>query len=129
MVFDPFSGKVVLFGAGKVGAIDPATPGVYSESAMLWTDFDQGAVDGLGHAFVAGGGGITFIDYSISGDITTPDYVTTITGFTNIDDLAPLIGAGGGGGPVVPVPPAVVMAVTGGIGLLGFRRRQRKPAA
>ena len=57
-------------------------------------DFDQGSTDGFGHAFIAGSGALTFIDYSISHDITHPDKIIITGGYGNIDDIAPLDGPG-----------------------------------
>jgi hypothetical protein len=50
------------------------------------SDFDS-AVDGHGHAFIAGNWQITFIDYSASGDITSAANTYIKGGFGGIDDL------------------------------------------
>lgn len=123
MVFDPFSGLITMFGAGKTGTL--SSGGTLKQSATPFTcDFDQGAVDGRGHALVAGCGSITFIDYSVSGDITAPDYFTVVGGFANIDDVAPLVGEGSVPPPSVPEPATLGLLAAGLIGLRPFRSRR-----
>ncbi len=99
IVYDSFTKLMTLFGAGKVGTFDPtsATPGATLKQTAndLTADFDQGAVDGKGHALIAGNNSITFIDYSATGDITSAaNYVKVFDGFWFIDDVAPLSGLG-----------------------------------
>ncbi len=123
MLYDSFTGLMTLFGAGKVGTFDPtlASP-VISESVDLACDFDQGSVDGLGHALVAGCGGITFIDYSVSGDITAPNHVQFFGGFIGIDDVAPLSGLGS----ITPAPePASTLLAALGLACLLASSRRR----
>jgi WD40 repeat protein len=74
LVFDPFTDLMTMFGVGETGTMDQNGANLKT-SGFLNFDFDQGAVDGHGHALVAGNGEITFIDYSISHDITHPDKV------------------------------------------------------
>lgn len=125
MIFDPFTNKITFFGAGKVGTYDP-TSGIFEQSGQINADFDQGAVDGHGHAFIAGNGEITFIDYSATGDITSSaNVVRIISGFGGIDDLAPLVGPGS---QAVPEPSAVALLATGGLSLFGFCWRRRRVA-
>jgi hypothetical protein len=125
LIYDPFTGKMTIFGAGYVGTFDADT--ALSNLATFNTgvgDFDQGAVDGLGHALVAGSNSITFIDYSTSHDITNPDFVIQRTGFVNIDDVAPLAGAGS---QPTPTPEPASLAILGaGLAALGFARRRRR---
>lgn len=131
IVYDPFSDLMTLFGAGRTGTFDAADGSGLRTSAFDFTcDFDQGAVDGKGHALVAGCNGITLIDYSQSGDITNPDFFTTIGGFFNIDDVAPLAGVGA----PPPPPPAGVpepgtIALAGLAGLLLASQRRRRPSS
>lgn len=102
MVYDRFTGLMTMFGDGDVATFDAdaANDALIIGSLKQTTgqkftcDFDQGAVDGKGHALVAGCSQITFIDYHLSGDITHPDYYTSVGGFGGIDDVAPLSGLG-----------------------------------
>jgi hypothetical protein len=128
IIYDPFSNMITLFGAGKTGTVALGSHTFKQSAVDFNADFDQGAVDGLGHAFIAGNNQITFLDYSISGDITAPNYVEIETGFTNIDDVAPLVGAGSQQG-VVPEPASVVLLLTGGLGMLGYVRRRKQAGA
>ena len=124
LIFDPFTGLMTMFGAGEVGTMDQ-NGGSLLISGSLNGDFDQGAVDGFGHALVAGNGDITFIDYSISHDITHPDKVIIETGFGGIDDVAPLVGAGSGG--QVPEPGSIFLlgSALAGLSVYGRKRRSR----
>jgi hypothetical protein len=128
IIYDPFTGLITFFGAGAVATIDQ-NGGSFKTSAQLLAglDFDQGAVDGFGHAYIAGSNGITFLDYSTSHDITNPDRIIFTGGFGSIDDLAPLTGLGSNGG-AVPEPSSMVLLVTGGLGYAAFRIRRRKNA-
>jgi hypothetical protein len=120
IIYDPFTGLITLFGAGETGTIDQNGNNLKT-SAALNADFDQGAVDGQGHALVAGNNQITFIDYSISHDITHPDKVILVSGFSGIDDVAPLVGAGSGGS--VPEPSTVFLLGTAAVAALGMRKK------
>lgn len=93
IINDPFTNLITLFGGGWVGTIDPTSNTLKTDNIGT-ANFDQGATDGFGHALIAGGDGITFIDYSGSHDITNPNKVIFVGGFGGIDDVAPLAGAG-----------------------------------
>lgn len=131
MVYDDYTGLMTMFGAGAVGTFDPLQPTNALIASSLKTrqgvhsDFDQGSVDGLGHAFIAGGNALTFIDYRASGDITDPTNPTYVVGgFNAIDDLAPLSGAGSGG-QQVPEPASIAVWALLGLAAVQFARIRR----
>jgi len=69
MVFDPFSGDLILGGSDHITQINPLNPAVVlSDLTVPGNTFDQGAVDGLGHIFWADNGGKFFFeDYTTTG--------------------------------------------------------------
>jgi hypothetical protein len=128
LIYDPYTDLMTMFGAGYVGTMS-ATNGAGLKSFQTGVcDFDQGAVDGHGHALVAGCNGITFIDYSATHDITSASNVIKfIGGFNNIDDVAPLVGAGSS---TPPVPePSTYALMLAGLGVVSWAARRGKTAA
>ena len=127
MVFDPYTDLITMFGAGQTGTMSAADGSGLMTSGAIFpvSDFDQGAVDGLGHALVAGSNSITFIDYSLSHDITHPDYTASIGGFSGIDDVAPLVGAGAPPPPSIPEPSTIALTCLGLLSLIASRRRTK----
>lgn len=127
VVHDGFTDLLTFFGAGAVGTVDPnavsdaAIAASFKQRTGINFDFDQGSVDGLGHAFIAGNNQLTFIDYRATGDITSAlNTVRIVSGFTFIDDLAPLSGAGSNNG--VPEPGTLTMLLGIGLSVAGWRR-------
>src|SRR5689334_19914759 len=97
MVFDPFSGDLLLFGADHVTQIDPGTMKVVSDLTITdGVTLDQGTVDGHGYVFVASNSGqIVFIDYSGTKKIGAPGNRRSVQFVaSSLDDVAPLSGAG-----------------------------------
>lgn len=127
MIYDPYTSLITMFGAGSVGTIDATTGGSLKTRGGINCDFDQGAVDGQGHALIAGCNSITLIDYRTSGDITDPTNPTFVFGgFGAIDDVAPLTGLGSNPTPTgLPEPSTMLLAA---LGLLALARQGRKSA-
>lgn len=124
LIYDPYTDLMTMFGRGFTGTMNATTGSNLKVSSSTFAcDFDQGAVDGHGHALVAGCGSITFLDYSLSNDITNPNYYTSIGGFGTIDDVAPLVGAGSRN--TVPEPLTVSLFGVGFAGMAAMRRRKK----
>jgi hypothetical protein len=141
IVFDPFTGNLMLSGANHITQIDPDNDTVVKSDLVVTipTDggvlgtlddrFDQLSVDGNGHLFAAiNNGNLLFLDYAGSGlvkDAGNFQDIKFLDGF--LDDIAPLAGPGSPGGeepPVVPLPAAVWMALST-MGLMGAARKLR----
>jgi len=130
IIYDPFTGLMTMFGGGQVATLNPnAGTNVQITGSLKQfdvpgiSDFDQGSVDGFGHAFIAGNGALTFIDYSQSHDITNPNNkIVIMGGYANIDDIAPLVGLGAPA--AVPEPSSILLMGSGLAGLIAMRRRR-----
>ena len=130
--YDPFTGDVILFGDNHVTQIDPQTLTIVSNLNLatrgLSLSLDQGTVDGLGHLYVADGGGghLLFIDYSATRRVASLRNFLAAPFLDNfIDDVAPLVGPGAETSAVIPEPASVVVwSLLGlvGVGLSRLRR-------
>ncbi len=100
MMYDPFTGDIILVGLSDVTQIDPKTMTIVSTrdfSSLGISRLDQGAVDGQGHLYVADNTGkLLFVDYSQTGLIgDSSDFVSAQDFAYHLDDVAPLAGLGG----------------------------------
>lgn len=128
MVYDPYSGDLILGGGDQITQIDPGTASIISSATFVGNILDQGAVDGSGHIFWASNNGqFLFMDYSTTGLVgSTNNFVSDSFYQGSLDDVAPLIGAGGTGtGPrSVPEPSTLALLGLGVTGLAASRRRK-----
>ena len=70
MQYDPFSNTLVLGGDSHISQMSLATNTIVGDLTVAGDNFDQGAVDGLGHIFWADNGGrMFFLDYSTTMDV------------------------------------------------------------
>ena len=128
MVYDPFSGSLVLGGNDHITQINPTTHAIVHDLVVTGNTFDQGAVDGNGHLFWADNGGrFLFLDYSTTGDVSSSSNFLSDAFFKgSLDDVAPLIGAGG---TLNPVPePETYALMLAGLSMLGWVGRRRGKA-
>ena len=102
IIFDSFTGDIIIVGSSYVTQIDPTTMTIVgSRNFASFGDsyFDQGAVDGHGHLYVADNNGhLLFVDYSQTKNIAdTSDIVASPYLANYLDDVAPLSGLGATG--------------------------------
>ena len=125
--FDPFTGDLILMGDSEIRQYDPVTNTFVGILSVPGHQFDQGAVDGKGHLFVASNDSdMFFLDYSGTSDIDAGgNFSTLVSGFKDsLDDVAPLSGLGGHEQPI-PEPASMLLFSLGGLGIAGWRRRQK----
>ncbi|MEE8106316.1 MAG: PEP-CTERM sorting domain-containing protein [Planctomycetota bacterium] len=129
-VYDPFTGTIFLFGDDHITQV--SLLGVvlsdldFAAAGMGFVNFDQGTVDGSGHLFAASNDGSLFMmDYSSTGLLTFahPDSLTFL--HSQLDDIAPLVGAGDTTNPI-PEPGTFVLF---GLALAGYTRHRRRRKA
>lgn len=100
MVYDRFTGHLLLFGSNHITQIDPATRAVVSDRyfspATFGVNFDQGTADGKGHILIADNGGhLLFMDYSVKRVVGDPTNFVAMPYLDScLDDVAPLSGVG-----------------------------------
>jgi hypothetical protein len=93
--YDPYTGDLILFGAGSITQFDPRTLQIVS-SRQVGGRLDQGSVDGKGHLYAAdNNGNLIFLDYSATHLVGDPrNFVGVPFLASNLDDFAPLSGLG-----------------------------------
>lgn len=130
-VYDPFSSSIIIFGDDHISQYD-LTGTLLADLDFValgesFLNFDQGTVDGDGHIFAASNSGhLVFIDYSGAGDLrinNSGNFRATTFLDSNLDDIAPLIGAGST--TPVPEPSTMLLLGSGLAGLAYWRRRKR----
>ena len=129
MVYDPYTGDLILSGADEVAQISPSrthpvvvsTLTVPNLSGGSQGHFDQATIDGAGHLFVASNGGqLLFVDYSASGLVGNPHNFSSLQFLhSNLDDIVNQL-------PEVPYAAALPLAALPA--LIWLRRRRRRPA-
>ena len=120
--FDPFTGDIIFSSAGEIDQFDPNTNTVVSK-AFGFGNFDQSAVDGKGHLFVASNSGLLmFVDYDASKLIGAGSFATEPGLLANLDDVAPL--SGSGSRTTVPEPGSILLLGTALAGFSVFARQR-----
>lgn len=114
LVYDGYSGMLMLFGADHITQIDPNTLQVVSDFQVRGGSFqlDQGTVDGAGHLFVCSNNGqFIFMDYSVTKRVASAGNFVSVqdTGLA-LDDVAPMFGPGA---PRLPDAPTNLQATAG----------------
>jgi hypothetical protein len=121
--FDPFTGDVIVNSANTIQQLDAA--GNVLSTVTGPGPFDQAAVDGRGHLFVASNSGfLQFVDYDAThligaaGNFAAAPFLAS-----SLDDIAPLSGAGS---QQVPEPSTLLLlgASLSGLGSIAWRRRR-----
>ncbi len=136
--YDVFTDSIMLFGGGHITQLKGSAPStILSDFFLSGASFDQGAVDGKGHALVAnpGQGSLFFLDYGTSGLVGAAGNFRDQKFIANdIDDVAPLSGIGSidPNPPPGPAPVPEVTTLFSGAGFAAltlaalFRRSRQK---
>ena len=137
-VYDPYTNTIIIMGDNHITQLD-LLGNIISDRDFLGLDgisdadlnFDQGTVDGAGHLLVASNfGHVLFVDYATTGLVGSLSNFATIPFLeTNLDDIAPLVGAGSTDpDPVIPEPSTfVIWSLLAALGFgCGWRRRRKR---
>ena len=122
LTFDSYTGNIIGNSDIKIVQLDAA--GNILSSVTGPGSFDQAAVDGQGHLFVASNAGnLEFIDYASSGLIGTATFVVSPFLRSSLDDIAPLSGLGSF--PISTPEPLSIGLFGLGLAGVGFLRGKR----
>lgn len=116
ITYDPYTNSFIVIGGDEIVQLSASNPAqLLSELTVSGMNFDQGAVDGRGDAFLASNtGSLVFVDYAATRRVgNTANHVVVSKLVTNLDDVAPLTGPG-----AKPVPTLAVWWHRGGLGAL-----------
>ena len=93
-VYDPFTDTIITMGNNCLNQLD-STGVLIATMCFPGGGFDQGTVDGNGHAYIAQNPNIFFLDYAASGKIDDAgNFFTSTNVRSSLDDVAPLVGEG-----------------------------------
>jgi len=93
-VYDPFTDTIITMGNNCLNQFD-STGVLIATMCFPGGGFDQGTVDGNGHAYIAQNPNIFFLDYAASGKIDDAgNFFTSTNVRSSLDDVAPLVGEG-----------------------------------
>jgi len=93
-VYDPFTDTIITMGNNCLNQLD-STGVLIATMCFPGGGFDQGTVDGNGHAYIAQNPNIFFLDYRASGLINDAgNFFTSSNVRSSLDDVAPLVGEG-----------------------------------
>jgi len=93
-VYDPFTNTVITMGNNCVTQLNVVSGAIIGSNCFAGGNFDQGTVDGQGHAYIAQNPNIFFLDYAASGLVNNPTFSTSTFVRSAMDDVAPLVGTG-----------------------------------
>ena len=125
LAYDPLTNDLIANSGTTINQFDPSTNTIVSSLTSSGSEFDQAAVDGQGHLFVASNSGdLFFADYGSTDLIGTATFTADPFLHSSLDDVAPLSGTGSSSGVPEPMSLALFGAGLTGLGLMRRRRRR-----